>query len=154
MWHSPWLFLRGLIYNFPCSSVPASKDFYVSRQISGTFLSQEPFHLLASIWKSYSFNLVWIASWLQLYLRGRVHSLFFLLLFYSFFFTLPTDVFIICPPLKIVKMQRQTCITPDLAWKNTWEELKQDQTWKSELTICLVKQSKINLKKFPDYTSL
>ena len=85
-WHSPWLFLRGLTYNFPLPLFQPARTSCCFQKTSGTFSSKSLF----TCWPLYLEKLflqtfVWIASWLQLCLRGRPHSLFFLLLFYFFF---------------------------------------------------------------------
>lgn len=100
-WHSPWLFLRGLTYNFPLPLFQQAHSHPRAFSLAGL-----------SIWKSYSSKPLCELLLDFNYVSEGDHTHYSFSYYSTFFFTLPTDVFIICLPLKVVKMQMQTYITP------------------------------------------
>ena len=98
MWHSPWLFLRGLIYNFPCLSVPASKDFLLFPDNIRHILIQEPFHLLASLSGKVIPSNLCVNCFLTSIISQRKSTFIILSLTIYFFFHLPNWCFYYLSP--------------------------------------------------------
>lgn len=137
----------------PCLSVPASKDFLLFPDNIRHILIQVVSLAGLSIWKSYSFkpcvNCFLISTVSQ---RKSIHYSFS----YYLLFSIPSQLmFLLSVPLSRQCTAKANMYHSRDLVKEHMGRIKTGSDLKTlELTICLVKQSKINQKKFPDYTSL